>query len=155
MNGTAADQFSPNLETTRGMIITVLWRLLDAPQAAGTPFADVASDAYCAQAVAWGAENGIVQGYADGLYHPEQNVTREELTTILRRFALLDEKDMTNAADLSDFPDSALVESWAQESMAWAVGAGLIQGDNAGQLSPKNNATRAETAAILMRYHAQ
>lgn len=151
--GASVNTFSGNGNMTRGMIVTVLHRLsgnveADKPEL----FADVSSGAWYGKAVAWAAENGIVSGVGDGRYAPEEKVSREMLTTILYRYAVLLGLD-TGAKEgtLASFPDRADTSAWAEQSMAWAVEKGLVSGRD-GALEPGGNATRAEAATILTRF---
>ena len=155
-NGTSADTFSPNAPMTRGMLVTVLWRLdgKTAPAAAAS-FADVDAKAYYADAVAWAAENGVVNGVDATHFAPENEVTREQIAAILYRYAEKKGADTTKRAALSTFPDANKVSSYAKDAMAWAVEANLITGIKAANettLSPQTPAPRAQVAAILSRY---
>ena len=155
-NGTAPAKFSPEKTMTRAMLVTVLWRL-DGEKTPNEPadFTDVSSGIWYADAVAWAAENGIVNGTGKGKFDPEGNVTREQIATILRRYAESKGIDTDAQADLSAYPDAEEISSYAKDAMAWANAAGLINGNKMGQtvfLQPKGNATRAQVAAILIRY---
>ena len=154
MGGTGGDAFSPDAATTRGMIVTILHRLEGTPAAEGTAFSDVAAGAYYANAVAWASENGIVGGYGNGKFGPDDPITREQLAAILYRYAQYAGRDVsvgedTNILSYTDFSD---LSEWAIPAMQWACGAGLITGLGGGVLNPKGNATRAQAAAILMRF---
>ncbi len=155
-NGTAADTFSPNDPMTRGMLVTVLWRLdgKTAPKAAAS-FTDVDAKAYYAEAVAWASENGVVNGIGNNRFDPEGKVTREQIAAILYRYAEKKGIDVSKRADLSVFPDAASVSSYAREALSWAVSHELINGLAEGgksYLAPQGNATRAQVATILARY---
>ncbi|MPM58152.1 hypothetical protein SDC9_104981 [bioreactor metagenome] len=151
MVGTTDSTFSPYLTTSRGMIVTILWRLEGEPTATGAnPFADVSADKYYAAAIAWGAENGIVKGYGNGNFGPNDPITREQLAAILYRYTQFKGQDVTAKGDLSEFTDQP--SAWAVESVRWAVGAGIISGKGNGILDPTGDATRAQTAAMLMRF---
>ncbi len=155
-NGTAADTFSPNDPMTRGMLVTVLWRLdgKTAPKAAAS-FTDVDAKAYYAEAVAWASENGVVNGIGNNRFDPEGKVTREQIAAILYRYAEKKGIDVTKRADLSVFPDAAGVSSYARVALSWAVSHELINGLAEGgksYLAPQGNATRAQVATILARY---
>ena len=155
-NGTSADTFSPNAPMTRGMLVTVLWRLdgKTAPAAAAS-FADVDAKAYYADAVAWAAENGVVNGVDATHFAPEAEVTREQLAAILFRYAEKKGADTTKRAALSTFPDADKVSDYAKDAMAWAVETGLINGIKAATettLSPQTPTPRAQVATILSRY---
>lgn len=143
---------SPNLETTRGMIITMLWRMEGQPNVTGSVFTDVPADSYYAKAIAWGSANGIVEGYDDGLYRPDQNISRQELAAILYRYAAYSGRNVSQRRDLSGFADAASVSQWASEYMSWAVAEGLIQGTDMNRLEPLSFATRAAAAAMLERF---
>ncbi len=154
MSGISTRMFSPQMNTDRGMIVTILWRLEGSPRASGNShFADVSENAYYGQAVKWAVENGIVMGYGDGFFGPDDSVTREQLASILYRYAAYRKYDMSAAGSLSDFKDAALVSGWARKQMQWAVTKGLISGRDNGTLDAGGLATRAEAAAILMRFY--
>lgn len=155
-NGTAPAKFSPENTMTRAMLVTVLWRM-DGEKAPNKPadFTDVPSGIWYTDAVAWAAENGIVNGTGKGKFDPEGNVTREQIATILRRYAEIKGIDTGTQADLSDYPDAEEISSYAKDAMAWANAVGLINGNKLGQtilLQPKGDATRAQVAAIIVRY---
>ena len=152
MVGTSPNAFSPNGMTTRAQIVTILWRLVDSP-AGETPvdFADVDPAAWYGEAVRWAAGQGIVGGYGNGSFGPNDPVTREQLAAILYRFAQHMGYDTEGQADLSGFTDLAQVSTYAREAMAWCVDAGLLSGTSPTTLSPRGQATRAQTAAVLMR----
>lgn len=147
-NGVSDTEFGPKQSMTRGMLATVLYRLEDA-EGGGTPdFSDVAADQYYTEAVAWAAQQGIVTGFGDGRFTPEGNITREQLAVVLHRYA----RAPGASGDAANYPDAAQISGWASEAMDWAVGAGIISGDNDGRLNPQGNATRAEVATMLMRF---
>ena len=153
MSGTGSATFSPNAATSRAMLATVLYRAAGSPAAEGTAaFSDVAADAWYADAVAWASENGIVKGYSDTVFAPNDTVTREQLATILYRYAEYKEYDVSAKGDLTTFADGAETSSWAAEAMEWAVGSSLLSGKDGGKLDPTGTATRAEVATILMRF---
>lgn len=153
MSGTSETTFSPNLTTTRGMIVTILYRLENEPTVTGTTaFTDVAADQYYANAVAWAAQNGIVSGTTATTFAPNKAITREQMAAILYRYAQFKGYDVSAKADLSVYTDAASVGAYAVDAMAWANGAGLITGTSATTLTPAGNATRAQVATILMRF---
>ena len=153
MNGTSATLFTPNAATTRGMIVTVLYRLENSPKVqTGNTFKDVAADQYYAEAVAWAADKGIVNGYTNGEFRPNEPITREQLAAILYRYASYKNYGVTKRSDLSVYSDLAQLSSYASDAMNWAVAEELFQGVGASLLSPKTNATRAQVATILMRF---
>ena len=151
MNGVSADSFAPDATTSRGMIVTILYRLEDSPSAAQADFADVAAGAYYAGAVAWASANGIVTGYGDGTFGPDTAITREQLAAILYRYAQYLGLEVSQTADLTGYGDAADISEWAQQAFAWAVREGLISGMDDGTLAPRGTATRAQVATILMR----
>lgn len=151
MNGVSADSFAPDATTSRGMIVTILYRLEDSPSAAQADFADVAAGAYYAGAVAWASANGIVTGYGDGTFGPDAAITREQLAAILYRYAQYLGLEVSQTADLTGYGDAADISEWAQQAFAWAVREGLISGMDDGTLAPQGTATRAQVATILMR----
>ena len=151
MNGTEKG-FEPNSATTRAMIVTMLHRLNGTPAAGVAGFADVAGGQWYSEAVAWAAANGVVNGYRDTKFAPNEEITREQLAAILYRYAQFKGLDVSAKGDLSGFADGAAVSGWAQEAMQWAVGAGLLNGNADGTLAPAAGATRAEVAMILMRF---
>ena len=153
MVGTGMDTFAPNTTTSRGMIVTILYRLEGSP-AAGTPaFTDVASDAYYADAVAWANANGIVLGYGNGEYGPDDPITREQLAAILYRYAQYKGYDTTQGGmSIREFSDYEQISDYALEPMTWAVNAGLINGTTSTTLAPTGSGTRAQAAALLMRF---
>lgn len=152
MSGTSANAFSPNLATSRAMIVSILYRLEGSPAAGASNFPDVPAGQYYSDAVAWAAANGIVSGYSNGRFQPNDGITREQLAAILYRYAQYKGYDLSATADLSRFADAASVSSYATGSMQWAVGQGLISGTNRGALDPAGGAMRAQAASILMRF---
>ena len=152
MNGTADNTFSPKANTTRGMIVTVLYRLENQPSTSAASFTDVASGAYYANAVAWANANGIVSGYGSGKFGPNDKVTREQLAAILYRYAQYKKYDVSGANSLDGYTDAQSVSSYAVPALQWANAAGVVTGKSGSKLDPKGNATRAEVAAMLMRF---
>lgn len=152
INGTTTTTFSPDMTTTRGMLVTILWRLAGEPDAAGGSFIDVTDGIWYGGAVAWAAEINIVNGMGNGLFVPEGSVTREQMAVILYNYAKHMGYDISTVRDLSGYSDSGKTSIWAVDAMKWAVGAGLISGKGNGMLDPAGNATRAEVTTILMRF---
>ena len=153
MDGTGADRFSPNAPLTRAMIVTILYRMAGSPSVSGSSdFTDVAAGKWFAKAVAWAAANGIVNGYGDSLFGPNDPVTREQLAAILYRYAVYGGMTaVTLEENLGSFADTAQLSAYAIQAMNWAVGQGLIKGSGS-NLVPKAQATRAQVAAIIHRY---
>ncbi len=157
MNGTAEGLFSPDLFTSRAMIVTVLWRLSGSPVVNYyMPFADVDQAAWYAEAVRWAASCGIVAGYDNGNFGPNDPITREQLAAILYRCAAYRQEDTSIGADTNilSFTDAASVSEYAVPALQWACGAGILQGAD-GALLPTHPADRAQTAAILHRFCQQ
>lgn len=155
MNGTAATLFSPGNPTTRGMLVTILYRMEGSPQGAGWgPFTDVTPGAYYAQPIAWAAWNGIVNGITSTTFAPDRNVTREQMAAILYRYTAWKEWDVSQQGNLFQFTDWQKVQTYARTPLAWAVASGLIQGKENQRLDPGGPATRAEVATILQRFHS-
>lgn len=156
MAGTGANTFAPDRTTTRGMIVTILYRLEGSPNIEneiwGYPFKDVDANAYYATAVYWARMNGIVAGYSDELFGPNDTITREQMATILYRYAQYKGYDTTDKADLSKYTDATQVGSYAVEAIRWANAEGLVSGTSATTLTPKGSATRAQVAVILTRF---
>ena len=157
MNGTAEGLFSPDLFTSRAMLVTVLWRLSGSPVVNYyMPFADVDQAAWYAEAVRWAASCGIIAGYDNGNFGPNDPITREQLAAILYRCAAYRQEDTSIGADTNilSFTDAASVSEYAVPALQWACGAGILQGAD-GALLPTHPATRAQTAAMLHRFCQQ
>ena len=152
MAGTSTTTFSPDVTTTRAMIVTILYRMENEPSATASTFPDVAAGQWYSNAVAWAAANGIVSGYDNGNFGPEDIITREQMAAILFRYASFKGYDVTKTANLSTYGDGTQVSEYAQSSMQWANGAGLITGTDTNLLLPTGSATRAQVASILMRF---
>lgn len=149
MDGTGPAAFAPTTVLTRSMAAQVLWNLADSPAVPGTAgFTDVPSDAWYAGAVNWSASRGIVTGYSTGAFGPEDAVTREQLAAMLYRYAGTPEP----TGSLDGFNDKDAVSDYAADALCWAVDEGLLTGKGGGWLNPAGTATRAEMAAILMRF---
>ncbi|MDD4121897.1 MAG: S-layer homology domain-containing protein, partial [Eubacteriales bacterium] len=151
--GMGQDTFSPNFTMTRAMLVTVLHRLAGTPNANGDMFDDVMAGQWYSDSVTWAAESGIVSGYSSGLFGSNDPITREQMVTILYRYAKEMGYNITASADLAGFTDAGQTSSWSQDAVRWAVAAGLISGKGNGILDPKGKATRAEVALIFMRFN--
>lgn len=153
MNGSGANTFAPREKTTRGMLVTMLYRFEGAPAVSSScPFQDVAAGKYYRNAVIWAAERQIVGGLGGGRFAPDNAVTREQLAAILYRYAAFKGYDTQGSAALTGFADRASVGSYAVDAMKWAVAEGLLTGVTATMLQPKGFALRSQVAAILMRF---
>ena len=146
--------FAPGATTSRGMIVTILWRLEGIPAASACPFTDVATGSYYEQAIAWAAENGIVNGVSKTSFKPDGAITREQFATILYRYAK-DYKgyDVSVGEDTNilSYVDAFDISDYAFPALQWACGAGLMNGSD-GALMPGGNANRAQAAALLHRF---
>jgi hypothetical protein len=153
-SGVGGAQFSPNSPVTRGMLATVLYRLANEPGTnAGNPFSDVPGGSYYEKAVVWAAERGIVNGVSADAFAPDADITREQVATILHRYASEYLKTETpGGGDLRGYADAGKISGYAAEPMSWAVATGLITGRTRTELAPQGNATRAEVAEILKRF---
>lgn len=154
MTGTADNTFAPNTSTTRGMLVSILYRLEGGPAAENAGFTDVDADAWYADAVNWAAANGIVSGYGD-TFGPNDTLTREQLAAILCNYAAFKGQDVSARADLGVYADAASVSDWATDALSWANAKGLITGMTAETIVPQGDATRAQLAAILERFLAE
>ena len=156
MNGVGGGLFEPNGETTRAMLVMVLYRMAGTPDMAGreSSFTDVSADSWYGAAVIWASKNGIVNGVGGGLFDPDASLTREQMAMMLYRFAGYLGSNTEKRADLSAYGDADAVSAFAQDAMAWAVAEGLVNGRSAAELAPKAGATRAELATILFRFAA-
>ena len=152
MNGVTSTTFEPNSTITRGMVVTMLWRMAGEPYVSGGSFSDVASGRYYSTAVAWAAKNGIVDGYSSTVFGVNDPVTREQFATILYRYA----KYMgysTTGSSLTGYYDANSVSSWARDAMGWAVRNGIITGSGNSRLNPTGTASRAEVAQMFMSFY--
>ena len=153
MNGVADDAFDVDGNLTRAQLVTILYRIAGEPESTATnPFADVADGQWYTNAVIWAAENGIVKGVNTTTFAPNDQITREQIATILFRYAKAEKVE----GKLAGFPDAEKISDYAADAMAWAVEQGLINGisesDGKTYLAPQETATRAQIAVILMRY---
>lgn len=152
--GVADDQFGPEQNVTRAMVVTVMWRQSGAPASDGeTAFTDVPDGEWYTAAVAWGADNGMVAGMSDTTFEPNTPVTREQLVAFMQRFAQKNGED-TSVGDgsvLDAYTDADAVSDWAENAMIWALENGVISGMTDTTIAPQGNATRAQYAAILQR----
>ena len=155
MNGMGEGQFGPQGTTTRGMIVTILYRQAGSPAASGNPFADVDPGQYYAQPIAWAASHGIVNGISATTFAPDDPITREQMATILYRYARYQGEDVSDQGNLSAFADADTISAYAKQAMAWANGAGLINGVEGNRLNPTGQAVRCQAAAILHRFCTQ
>ena len=160
MHGISADKFLPDGSVTRAQLAAILWRLEGNPAPVSTAdFSDVADGAWYAGAVRWAADSGVVKGYADGRFRPNDAVTREQMATLLYRFAGYKGYDVSigGDTDILRFTDGAAVGGYAVSAMRWACGSGLMTGaqrDGGMALAPRDTTTRAQTATLLTRFQS-
>lgn len=155
MNGISEEEFAPNNTLTRAMLVTVLYRNAGEPDVnSSAPFADVDLSSWYASAVIWAKKNGIVNGITENNFAPDANITREQIATIMHRYAQYKEYDVSvgENTNILLYSDAECIADYAIDSMRYLVGSGLIKGKSATTLNPKDNATRAEIAAILQRF---
>ena len=153
MDGVGAGLFAPNSETTRAQLVTILHRLAGQPAPSGdSGFSDVETGTWYTDAVAWAAQNGIVNGVSDTQFAPGDDITREQLAVILYRYATYQGYDVSQRAGLSGFVDAGTISTYAQEALSWASAQGLVLGFEDDSLRPQGNASRAQIAAVLMRF---
>lgn len=149
MDGVSASEFAPDTTLTRAMLVTILWRMEGEPVVNYLmPFTDVDGGAWYAEAVRWAASEGIVTGVSDTSFAPNAEITREQLAAILHRYA----GEPATAANLAGYADGASVSAYAVDAMSWCVEHGIITGTTATTLEPQGTATRAQAAAMLMRF---
>lgn len=156
MNGTGNGLFEPNGTLTRAMLVTILWRSEGKPAAsAQTSFTDVPAGAYYAEAVRWAAANGVVKGVSSTEFGPSKNITRQELVTILWRLAAKKGLNTSNAGlTVPEFADRSQIAAWAAEAMSWGCTRGILTGKSANRVDPTGTATRAEAAAMIVRFRS-
>jgi hypothetical protein len=153
MDGVGGNRFAPNSETTRAQLVTILHRLAGQPAPSGdSGFSDVETGTWYTDAVAWAAQNGIVNGVSDTQFAPGDDITREQLAVILYRYATYQGYDVSQRADLSGFVDAGTISTYVQEALSWANAQGLVLGFEDDSLRPQGNASRAQIAAVLMRF---
>ena len=153
MSGTSSTSFEPDSNMTRAMLVTVLYRMEGKPAVSGTnSFTDVLSGQWYTDAVIWASTNKIVGGYGHGLFGTDDNVTREQMATILMNYAKYKKYDVTKTVSLTAYTDASSIDTWAVDALKWANAEGLISGTTATTLEPSATATRAQVATILMRF---
>ena len=152
MEGVSKTDFGPNAPTTRAEVVLILWRLAGEPAPETTAqFDDLTKDWY-RDAIAWATEEGIAEGVGQGRFAPEETITREQLVTMLYRYARYQAYDVSASANLNRFADSDAVSGFAANAMRWAVSENIILGKESGRLDPQGAATRAEIAAVFERF---
>lgn len=153
MSGTGTYTFEPNTTLSRGMIAQMLYALEGKPSiSSANNFTDVSSSDWYDKAASWAQSKGIITGYEDGRFGPNDPLTREQLALILYNYAKSEGHSTSTKADLSKFADGTSTSPWAQQAMSWAVGEGLLSGRGVNMLYPTGTATRAEVAQIMMNF---
>ena len=156
MNGTGETTFGPNTTVSRGMIVQILYNLVGNPDVEGdTDFTDVTDEYWSADAIAWAVNNGVVNGFEDGTFRPDENMTREQMAAILQNFAYQMGLDVSASGDLSNFTDIPEGEHWSRDALAWAYAEGLLAGTSDSTMDPAGQASRAQIAVIMMRFCEQ
>lgn len=152
--GTSDTTFSPYNTMTRGMMVTVLYRLEGTPDVSEVenPFTDVNDDTWCVDAVKWAYSTGVSEGYTDGSFGTSIEITRAQAAKMLYGYACFKELDTSAYAEFDGFADASQLGKWAYDSMHWALGSGIINGTSATTINPNGNATRCQLAAIFARY---
>lgn len=152
MNGTSATTFSPGGQMTRGMAVTVLYRMEKTPFVwGGKTFSDISDDAWYKDAVLWAQKKGIITGYEDGTFRPDSAMTRQEMVAVMQRYAAWKGVNVSPAADLSVYTDHAAIQDYARPAVGWALAVGLIEGFPDNTVCPAAYASRAQLATVLMR----
>lgn len=152
MKGTGENNFSPYEETTRGMIVTILWRLEGEPLEEGTLFEDVGTDAYYHAAIQWASNHQIVSGYSESIFGPDDSIIREQFAAMMYRYALYKGCDVSAQADLNKYTDADQISDYAIPAFEWANANGIITGTSESALTPQGEALRGQAAAMLKRF---
>jgi len=154
VNGMGQQLFEPNYMMSRAMFVTVIGRIcgVNTTLYASTPFADVNISEWYGPYVAWAAQNGIVNGFEDGTFQPNQSITREQMSLVIMRFADFQGLELADTVSGSTFSDDRLISSWAKSAVYQAQRAGILRGRDTGEFDPKGTATRAEVCTMLNRY---
>ena len=152
MNGTGEESFSPDMPTTRAMIVTILYRLEGEPATNKSNFTDVPSDSYYAKAVSWAQENDIVKGTTSTTFAPNNEITREQLMTILYRFAEYKDYELSSRISLINYKDAEIISKYAYDAFSWAMATKVASERTEKYLKPRSSATRAEVAAAFQNF---
>ena len=156
MQGMSENSFEPDSKLTRAMFITVMHRMSDLPKVERqSNFTDVDDSAWYADAVAWGYENKIISGISEIEFAPNDYITREQIATILYRYAKykgMNVNNIASAADITAYPDAVQISDWAINAMRYCISKKIITGDDVGNILPQNYASRAEMATMIVRF---
>lgn len=151
LSGQGGGTFAPTAKVDRATLVQVLYNLADRPTADAAAYSDVKGQDWFAGAVGWAAQTGLTGGYEDGTFRPLAPLTREQLASIVHRFAQSRGIDQDFWFDLTTYPDGAAVSPWAQASLTWAVGSGILSGREDGRLDPAGPVTRGELSAVVYK----
>ena len=158
IKGMTETTFEPEANVTRAQFITMLYRLDGENKVEGgtNSFTDLQKDAYYTDAINWGVKAGITNGVSKTEFAPDEDITREQIATMLFRYATYAKKaDLDKKVDLAaKFKDAAKVSDYAKEALQWAAAVEVVRGDDVGTIRPQDNATRAEAAALMVRVGA-
>lgn len=153
VNGTSDTTYSPDLVMTRAQLVTILYNATGAPTAEGElKFTDVKEDAYYANAVKWAVAHGVVSGYSETTFGPDDTLTREQIILLMFHYLQMMARDVRPAEGAcSGFADAASISNWALDGMTWAVNVGILSGDKDNNLGPQASITRGEMAIIFAK----
>ena len=152
MNGTSKTTFSPDKSLTRSMLVTILWRMEGEPQVMPSGFRDVVSGKWYTDAVDWGLDAGIITGYPDATFRPDDAITREQAAVILYRYAPVMGRDNEKRSDLGKFSDASKISAYARDAVSWARACGILSGYPDGTLRPQEKASRAQIAKMIITF---
>ncbi|MBE6945827.1 MAG: S-layer homology domain-containing protein, partial [Ruminococcaceae bacterium] len=157
MQGVGNNAFSPQGQLTRAQLVTVLYRMENQPDIGGlkNPFSDVPAGTWYTDAVVWAASEGIVKGTSLTSFAPNAQITREQIATILYRYAQYKDYATSATADLSDYTDGHTASDWARDALGWCVSNGILNGMGDGTMNPRGNATRAQIAKIIFCFYTE
>lgn len=153
MKGVSDSEFAPDEKLTRSMFVTILYRLEKEPESGSSKFVDTAVGSWYASAVAWASKNGVVSGIDDTHFAPDENITREQMAAIILRYASYKGYDVSvgENTNILSYTDSDAISEYAVSAIQYVVGLGLMTGRSESEINPKDTATRAETAAVIIR----
>ncbi|MBA4699185.1 MAG: S-layer homology domain-containing protein [Ruminococcus sp.] len=153
MTGLNSSTFGPTKNLARGQFATILYRMAESPATNYEyRFGDVSNGQFYSIPVTWASNTGIVTGYENGLFGTTDNITREQMATMLYRYALKTGMDVSASADYSRFPDGSKVSGFAKDAVKWAIGSGIISGNKDGTLAPQATVSRAVCATMISRF---
>lgn len=150
MKGVSDTEFAPEDDITRAMFVTVLYRAEKEPEAPENGFRDVEKGSYYEKAVAWAAASGIVNGVSEDAFAPDKQITREQMAAILYRYAGFKGYD-TSVSGGREYTDRGMISDYAEEAVSWTAERGIMSGNPDGSFAPRDNSTRAQAAAVIMR----